>query len=217
MLMEAHDSPAFRHTLNRADLLTPDGMPLVWALRMLGVRSAERVYGPELTLRVCAAARDRRVPIGLYGGTPQTLQVFRATLLDRFPGLEIAYSWSPPFRALAPDESQHVHHAIRASGARILLVGLGCPKQEQWIHEQRGQLLMPMLGVGAAFDFISGMKRQAPRVVQAIGLEWLFRLCAEPRRLWRRYLRHNPRFALLLMKQLITGGLPPEGRVARPH
>jgi N-acetylglucosaminyldiphosphoundecaprenol N-acetyl-beta-D-mannosaminyltransferase len=212
MLMEGYDDPGFRAILNSADLVTPDGMPLVWGLRIAGLGDAERVYGPRLMLRVCAAAASHGVPIGLYGGAPDTLDILRTTLLDRFPGLSIPYAWSPPFRPLADDERSDMVASIRASGARILLVSLGCPKQEQWIHSQRDELSLPMLGVGAAFDFISGRKRQAPPLVQAMGLEWLFRLCAEPRRLWRRYLKHNPRFVVLFARQLITGARPSNAR-----
>lgn len=202
MVMESYDDAGFREIVNGADLVTPDGMPLVWMLRRLGVPGQTRVYGPTLMLHVCAEAERRGVPIGLYGGTEASLAAMRAFLAERYPGLAVAYAYAPPFRALGEDEDAAVVEAIRGSGARVLFVGLGCPKQERWMAAHRARLPLVQLGVGAAFDFHSGRVRQAPAWMQARGLEWLFRLLAEPRRLWKRYLVQNPRFAALAALQL---------------
>ncbi|WP_245540681.1 WecB/TagA/CpsF family glycosyltransferase [Thermus islandicus] len=202
MVMEAHDDPDFCALVNAADLVTPDGMPLVWMLRKLGHPYQERVYGPELTSRVCAEAARRGVPVGFYGGYPEALDALVRNLRARFPGLRVVYAYSPPFRPLTPEEDERVTEEINASGTRILFVGLGCPKQERWMAEHKGRVRAVMLGVGAAFDFHAGRVRQAPAWMQKIGLEWLFRLSQEPKRLWRRYLRHNPRFLLLAFLEL---------------
>ncbi|NQU09477.1 WecB/TagA/CpsF family glycosyltransferase [bacterium] len=203
VVMEAHDRPAFREAVNGADLVTPDGMPLVWMLRRLGFPDQQRVYGPDLTLHVCAAAARNDVPVGFYGGTDQVLGVLCDRLVGRFPGLRIVYRSAPPFRPLTPAEDRAVVDAINQSGARLVFVGLGCPKQEQWVADHRDRVQAVMLAVGAAFDFHAGRVRQAPAWVQRAGLEWLFRLLMEPRRLWRRYLQHNPRFAVLALRQLL--------------
>lgn len=205
MVMEGWDNPNFRQIINAADLITTDGVPLVWCLRALGLPSAVRVYGPDLTLHVCAAAAQQQLAIGLYGGTAQSLKEFAALLQSRFPAIEIACSIAPPFRPLTEAEDATYTKQLAESGARILFVGIGCPKQEIWMSEHRGRLNMPMLGVGAAFDFHAGRVKQAPAWLQAIGLEWLFRLLMEPRRLWRRYAWHNPRFVLFFIEQLLRG------------
>lgn len=199
--MEAYDDPRFRAIINNADLVTPDGVPLVWALRALGVSGAERVYGPDLTLHVCAAAAEQGIPIALYGGTEASLADFVEVLQDRFPGIQIVGCIAPPFRPLTPEEDAAYTEQLVASGARILFVGIGCPKQEKWIADHLDRIPAVMLGVGAAFDFHSGRVRQAPAWMQRMGLEWFFRLMMEPRRLWRRYAKHNPRFLLLFFKQ----------------
>ncbi|WP_456833452.1 WecB/TagA/CpsF family glycosyltransferase [Deinococcus sp. UYEF24] len=200
--MEGVDDPAFLDVTNSANLVTPDGMPLVWALQLLGAKNATRVYGPTLTLHVCRAAAQAGIPIGLYGGTPDSLQDFRAFLQHEFPGIRIACSIAPPFRTLTPEEDAAYTEQILESGARILFVGIGCPKQEWWMYNHRDRLPLVMLGVGAAFDFHSGRVRQAPAAMQKLGLEWLFRLIAEPRRLWKRYARQNPRFVVMFASQL---------------
>jgi N-acetylglucosaminyldiphosphoundecaprenol N-acetyl-beta-D-mannosaminyltransferase len=201
-VMHARDDSSYGEIMNAADLVTPDGMPLVWGLRLLGVEHATRVYGPTLTPTVCELAARERIPVGFFGGTPEVLERLHANLLGAYPGLEIAYSWPPPFRALTPEEDARVKADIKASGARIIFVGLGTPKQEQWMMRHRGDLPAVMLGVGAAFDFIAGEKKQAPAGLQKAGLEWLFRLVTEPRRLWKRYLVSNPRFVGLFAAQL---------------
>ena len=194
MLMEAFDDREFRSLVNSADRVTPDGVPLVAALRRAGVAHAERVYGPTLTPIVCARAEQLGLSVGFYGGTDIVLAALRSELLSRHPKLDIAYLHAPPFRVLSEAEDAEVVDEIRASGVKILFVGLGCPKQERWMAAHRESLGCAMLGVGAAFDFLAGRKRQAPPWMQRLGLEWLFRLASEPRRLWRRYLIGNSRF-----------------------
>jgi N-acetylglucosaminyldiphosphoundecaprenol N-acetyl-beta-D-mannosaminyltransferase len=202
-IIEAYDDPDYGAIMEAADLVTPDGMPLVWGLRLLGVGTATRVYGPDLTPIVCQLAADHGVPIGLYGGSQDVLEALTARLGQRFPGLKVAYRASPPFRPLTADEERRTLEDLERSGARILFVGLGAPKQEQWMAAHRPEVNAVMLGVGAAFDFLAGRKRQAPRLLQRLGLEWLYRLVHEPRRLWRRYLYRNPRFVVLFTVQLL--------------
>jgi N-acetylglucosaminyldiphosphoundecaprenol N-acetyl-beta-D-mannosaminyltransferase len=203
MVMEAYDDAAFRQIVNAADLVTPDGMPLVWVMRLQGLRQQERVYGPALTQFVLEAANREGIPVGFYGSTLQTLEKLKRNVQERYPSLKIAYLYAPPFRPLTTEEDEEVVRAINDSGTRILFVGLGCPKQERWMAAHKGRVQAVMLGVGAAFDFLAGVKPQAPRWMQRAGLEWLFRLLTEPRRLWRRYLYHNPRFVLLVLLQLL--------------
>jgi len=205
VVMEGYDSPDFQKVINALDLVTSDGMPLVWVLRRLGLPEQTRVYGPDLTLSVCEAAAREGVPIGLYGGTPEALEALQNNYRARFPQLKIAYVYPPPFRPLTREEDETVVRAINASGTRILFVGLGCPKQELWIAEHRDRVRAVMLAVGAAFDFHSGRVKQAPGWMQRSGLEWLFRLLMEPRRLWRRYFRFNLCFLWLVMRQLLAG------------
>jgi N-acetylglucosaminyldiphosphoundecaprenol N-acetyl-beta-D-mannosaminyltransferase len=175
----------------------------VWALRALGASSAQRVYGPDLTPWICAEAVRQNVAVGFYGGTPEVLQTLSRRLRERFPGLRIDFQFSPPFRPLDAQEDEDLVARINASGVRILFVGLGCPKQERWMAEHHGRIDCVMVGVGAAFDFLAGHKRQAPPALQRIGMEWLFRLAVEPKRLWKRYLHNNPRFVLLFATQLL--------------
>lgn len=203
MTMEGWDDPEFQRVVNAADLVTPDGMPLVWALRGLGVSDATRVYGPTLTLHVCDLAAQTGVPVGFYGGRPEAIERLVPNLVGRYPALRVAFAESPPFRALTADEDEAVVERIRSSGTRILFVGLGCPKQERWMAAHRDRLPVVQLGVGAAFDFHAGLVRQAPPAVQRAGMEWAFRLAMEPRRLARRYFRHNPRFVWHLGRQLL--------------
>jgi N-acetylglucosaminyldiphosphoundecaprenol N-acetyl-beta-D-mannosaminyltransferase len=203
MTMEAFDSAAFRQVVNRADLVTPDGRPLVWALRGLGVRGASQVRGTDLTTHVVERAARENVPIGMYGGTPELLEVFGRLLKTRYPNIQVACKIAPPFRPLTPEEDKAVTDEIVASGTRILLVGIGCPKQENWMAEHVGRVPAVLLGVGAAFDFHTGRVRQAPRWMQLAGLEWVFRLLMDPRRLWKRYAKHNPRFVWLFLMQLL--------------
>jgi N-acetylglucosaminyldiphosphoundecaprenol N-acetyl-beta-D-mannosaminyltransferase len=196
LVMSAREQPETAAALRDATLATPDGQPLVWALKALGHSAATRIYGPDLMAAFCARAAERGIPIYLYGGrTPEALAMLQARLRERFPGLHIAGSYSPPFRALSERERIEAAERIDASGAAVVWVGTGQPKQELWMHEMRPRLAAPLLvGVGAAFDFHAGLVPQAPRWMQRAGLEWVYRLSREPRRLWRRYARYNPRF-----------------------
>jgi N-acetylglucosaminyldiphosphoundecaprenol N-acetyl-beta-D-mannosaminyltransferase len=223
-VIEAYDHPSYHRVMEDADLVTPDGMPLVWGLRLLGVEEATQVRGAELTRILCERAAALGIPVGFYGSEAAVLDDLTVNLVRRYPTLRVAYSYSPPFRPLTSDEDAQVVDAINRSGARLLFVGLGAPKQEQWMAVHKGRVQAVMLGVGAAFDFLAGRKRQAPRVLQRLGLEWLFRLVNEPRRLWRRYLYGNPRFVVLFLLQLIgrrSAHLQPaaesQSRDARPH
>lgn len=194
-VMTAHEDAGLQKIFNQADIATPDGMPLVWALRSFGYRAQQRVYGPTLMLRLCEQAAARGHRVFLYGGREETLPVLRARLLERFPRLCIAGEYSPPFRSLTVEEDERVTGMIRASQADLVFVGISTPKQEKWMFAHRSSLPgSVMLGVGAAFDFHAGRVRQAPEWVQRAGLEWLFRLTMEPARLWRRYLLTTPRF-----------------------
>jgi N-acetylglucosaminyldiphosphoundecaprenol N-acetyl-beta-D-mannosaminyltransferase len=197
--------PAFGQTLNRFDVLTPDGQPVRWALNLLhGAGLKERVYGPTLMLRICGEAAAQQLSIFLYGSRPEVLERLVPRLRALTPGLTIAGVRSPPFRPLTPEEDAADVRAIVESNARILFVGLGCPRQEQWALLHRHQLAMPIICVGAAFDFHAGMLRQAPRWMQDRGLEWLFRLAMEPRRLWRRYAKHVPIFIALVAREYLA-------------
>ncbi len=202
-VMQAREAAAFGELMNAADLVTPDGMPLVWGLRRLGVPAAGRVYGPELMRRLLRAAAAARLPVGFYGASEAVLERLRGAVQQRHPELLIGYHYAPPFRPLAPEEDARITEAIRASGIRILFVGLSTPKQERWMAAHRGRVPAVMLGVGAAFDFLAGTKPQAPGWMQRAGLEWLFRLATEPRRLAPRYLKQNPKFMILFARQLL--------------
>ncbi len=216
VVMTAHWDRAYREVLAGAALVTPDGMPLVWGLRALGLRGQGRVYGPDLMLAWCDRAAKTGVPIYLYGGRPETLVLLQERLQRQFPELAIAGAEAPPFRPLSPEEEAATVARIQASGARVVFVGLGCPKQEFWMARQRGSLGAVMIGVGAAFDFHSGTVAQAPRWLMALGLEWLYRLTQEPGRLWRRYLVNNPVFVVLFLGQWLGYRLG-WARRSRPH
>ena len=193
---------SFARQLNAFDMLTPDGQPVRWGLNLLHeVALRERVYGPTLMLRVCEAAVPAHLGVYLYGGRPEVLERLVRRLPRLVPGLQIAGFCSPPFRALTREEDEAHLQAIRASGAGIVFVGLGCPRQEEWAYAHRAHLNLPIVCVGAAFDFHAGVLRQAPEWMQARGLEWFFRLLMEPRRLWRRYTKHIPVFVFLLARE----------------
>jgi N-acetylglucosaminyldiphosphoundecaprenol N-acetyl-beta-D-mannosaminyltransferase len=185
------------------DIVNPDGMPLVWSLRALGERDATRVYGPDATEFLLQAAQDSDIPVAFYGGSEQTLEILVAEVRRRYPQLKIVFTLSPPFRPLTDAEDEEITTQISNSGARMVFVGLGCPKQERWVMEHRGRIPAVLFAVGAAFDFFAGTKAQAPRWMMRSGLEWVFRLVSEPRRLAMRYLKHNPRFVVLILMQLM--------------
>lgn len=196
--------PIHAYRLNHLDLVLPDGQPVRWALNWLyGAGLPDRVYGPTLTLKVCAEAARLGLPLYLYGSRPEVLEALSANLRARFPAIRIAGSQPSRFRQVSAEEKQQIAQTIRDSGAALTLVGLGCPRQETWVYEYRDLLPMPLLAVGAAFDFHAGNLPQAPSRLQQLGLEWLFRLVQEPKRLWRRYAFLNPLFVGLLLLQAL--------------
>jgi N-acetylglucosaminyldiphosphoundecaprenol N-acetyl-beta-D-mannosaminyltransferase len=198
----AKDDPNFAQILNSADIATPDGMPVVWALRSFGCRGQQRVYGPTLMLHLCQSAAQNGHGIYLYGGRPEVLPLLEQRLGEQFPALRIVGRFSPPFRPLTPAEDQQVEQEIRQSGCDLVFVGISTPKQERWMFEHRQSFPgVTMIGVGAAFDFHAGWTAQAPAWMQRLGLEWFFRLTTEPKRLWRRYLLVTPRFIPLWLVQ----------------
>jgi N-acetylglucosaminyldiphosphoundecaprenol N-acetyl-beta-D-mannosaminyltransferase len=203
VVMTAYWNRAYRQVVKNAALVTPDGMPLVWALRLLGQQTATRVYGPDLMLAWCQRAAEMELSIYLYGGTEAMLQKLDQKLRSQFPSLIIAGAYAPPFKTLTPAEEIEDIERINASGAKVVFIALGCPKQEYWMARQQSQVHAVMIGVGAAFAFHSGEVSQAPRWMMAVGLEWLYRFAVEPKRLWKRYLINNPAFALLFGVQLL--------------
>ncbi|MGB9408110.1 MAG: WecB/TagA/CpsF family glycosyltransferase [Terracidiphilus sp.] len=204
MVMESVEDPVFLRQLNSSGTVFPDGVPLVWALRALGESGAQRVCGPDFTAVMLAAAEQAGASVGFYGGSQATLDALVAAVRLRHPNLNVAYIESPPFRALTPEEDLAAVDRIASSEVRLLFVGLGCPKQEHWIVEHLGRVHAVMFGVGAAFDFIAGSKHRAPRWMQRWGVEWVFRLVTEPRRLAVRYIKNNPRFVLRFLRQLLA-------------
>lgn len=194
-VMESQTDEGLRAIHNAAGLVTPDGMPLVWLSRWRGQRHVRRVYGPDLMLALCERSVARGWRHFLYGGSDGVAELLAERLRARFPGIAVAGTWSPPFRPETPVEDAALAERVAEAAADIVWVGLGTPKQERWMSAHAGRLAAPVLiGVGAAFDFHAGLKAQAPKWMQRGGLEWLFRLLSEPRRLWRRYLVNNPRF-----------------------
>jgi N-acetylglucosaminyldiphosphoundecaprenol N-acetyl-beta-D-mannosaminyltransferase len=204
MVMEAVDDPAFLARLNSADMVLSDGMPLVLALRVLGERKAQRVCGPDATTAILEEAEKSGVPVGFYGSSQATIDALIGAVRLRYPNLNVVFVESPPFRALTPEEDAAVVDRIASSGVRWLFVGLGCPKQENWVIEHVGRVHAVMFAVGAAFDFIAGSKRRAPRWMRRCCLEWFFRFLSDPWRLAWRYLKNNPRFVLRFLWQLLV-------------
>lgn len=211
-VLECHDAPELAAIVNQAGMATPDGMPLVWLGRLRG-HPVERVYGPDLMLAVCERGQARGYRHFFYGGAEGVAETLAARLRARFPRLLVAGVYGPPFRPLTAEEERDVAARINASGADIVWVGLGTPKQDYWVARFRPMLNAPVLiAVGAAFDFHTGRVRQAPRWMQRTGLEWFFRLTQDPRRLWKRYLVGNPRFVYLVARQLLKGAYRPGPR-----
>jgi N-acetylglucosaminyldiphosphoundecaprenol N-acetyl-beta-D-mannosaminyltransferase len=200
---EAQADPAFRQILNRAFLNTPDGMPMVWMGRVQGFHHMERVYGPDLMLRLCEISAARGFRHFFYGGAPGVAEELKRRLEQRFPGLSIVGTYSPPFRPLSREEESELTQKVTTLKPDLFWVGLSTPKQEKFMAQYWQTLDATLFfGVGAAFDFHAGRVRQAPRWMQRSGLEWLFRLACEPRRLWKRYLKNNPLFVLRAISQL---------------
>ncbi|KAM3107802.1 WecB/TagA/CpsF family glycosyltransferase [Phormidesmis sp. 146-33] len=207
VIMTAYWRRSYQQIVNKAALITPDGMPLVWGLRLLQNSQQTRVYGPDLMLKWCDRAAQANLSIYLYGTTETTLDKLKCNLQQQFPTLQIAGSYAPPFRTLTPAEEMADRDRIHVSGASVVFVALGCPKQEEWMARQQGHLQAVMIGVGAAFSFHSSEVSQAPRWMMRLGLEWLYRLVTEPRRLWKRYLVNNPAFVVLFGLQLVRRSL----------
>lgn len=202
-----------KYRLNHLELLTPDGQPVRAALNTLyGAGLTDRVYGPKLTLLLFEAAARHGLPVYCYGTTDEVLTVLRAKLLEQFPELQIAGMEGSKFKRLDPSEKQPLVERIRNSGAAITFVALGCPRQEVWAYEFKDELSMPVIAIGAAFPFIAGTLKQAPPWMQKYSLEWLFRLIAEPRRLWKRYLFLNPLYVAAVMRQKSGKSYSTEGK-----
>ncbi|MUG93012.1 WecB/TagA/CpsF family glycosyltransferase [Scytonema sp. UIC 10036] len=203
MIMLAYDSQKFWKTLNTSDLITPDGMSIVWSLRILGKKNQEQICGRDLTLSVCNEAALRKISVGFYGSSQKVLTALVTNLKQVYPTLDIAYVYSPPFRSLSSQEEEIILQDIKNSGISILFVGLGCPKQEYWMEKHKKYFSGVMIGIGAAFDFLSGFKPCPPLWMQKVGLEWFFRLCLEPRRLWYRNFWYSPRFVIIFIRQVL--------------
>ena len=211
-VMESQEDPQLREAVLASDFTVPDGQPLVWAMNLLGHNLSSRVYGPDLMERACERAARTGQRFFLYGGREAALHALHDELPRRYPGLRIAGVRPGPFRELSLGEADALAAELNAAEPDVIWVGLGVPLQEKWMASMRSRLEAPVLvGVGAAFDFHAGLKRQAPESLQRLGLEWAFRLMQEPRRLWRRYLRYNPRFVAGFVSQLARS------RRARPH
>ncbi len=207
-IMQSWDDPALRLIHNNAGMVTPDGMPLVWLSRLYGHKHVQRVYGPDLLLATCARSMKHGWRHFFYGGKAGVADLLAQRLTARFPGLQVAGTYSPPFRPLSAEEDEEVVNKINAANPDVVWVGLSTPKQERWMHAHVHRLSASvLLGVGAAFDFHAGLKPQAPPWIQQSGMEWLFRMLTEPRRLGKRYLYNNPRFVGLMVLQLL-GLLP---------
>jgi N-acetylglucosaminyldiphosphoundecaprenol N-acetyl-beta-D-mannosaminyltransferase len=203
MVMEGERAPDFARVLEAADLVTPDGMPLVWMMRSAGARRQTRVAGYDLLVALLARASRTSVPVYFLGATPETLEAVVRRAESDFPGLVVAGAVSPPFRTLSPEEVRAQQEAIRASGARLVLVALGCPRQERWMAEHKGLLPAVTVGLGGAFPVFAGHQGRAPAWMRHAGLEWTYRLALEPGRLWRRYLSTNLPFIMRAIPQAI--------------
>jgi N-acetylglucosaminyldiphosphoundecaprenol N-acetyl-beta-D-mannosaminyltransferase len=202
-LVESQRDENLRKIHNRAGLVTPDGMPLVWLCRLKGYQQVARVYGPDLMQAVCEQSLEKGYRNYFYGSGKGTSDLLREKLIARYPGLQVVGTYSPPFHALTPEEDRQIVNEINASQPDILWVGLGTPKQELWMAAHLGKVdASLMIGVGAAFDFLAGIKKQAPPWMRRSGLEWFFRLLTEPGRLWKRYLINNPLFIIFLIGQI---------------
>lgn len=212
-VVEAQRDPSFKEILNATDLVVPDGMPLIWLGRRRGYDLARRVYGPDLMLTFSEETQGQGYRHFFYGGEPGVAEQLAEALKRRFPAMQVVGTCSPPFRPLSIEEDEEIVGMISRAAPHVLWVGLGTPKQERWMHEHKAQLNVPVLvGVGAAFDMLSSRKKQAPQWVREHGLEWLFRLFQEPRRLWRRYLIYGTQFIFYVaLESLGLKKFPPSG------
>jgi N-acetylglucosaminyldiphosphoundecaprenol N-acetyl-beta-D-mannosaminyltransferase len=207
-VITAEENPQFQSIVNAADMATPDGAPIAWSLRGEGHVHQERINGPDLMWKQLAQAERLGLVVSFYGSAARTLAYLKKSVLTFFPGLQIGVMISPPFRPLTPEENDAYIAEINQAKTQVLYVGLGCPKQEFWMAQRRGQIHAVMLGVGAAFDYHAGTVKRAPVWMQQRGLEWLHRLCTEPGRLWRRYLTTNTRF----VRRMIENRYKAKGR-----
>jgi len=205
VVVTASQDSAYRAVIESSDMATPDGAPVAWMLRRQGFAGQQRINGPDLTWALARSCEAEGVSVYFYGSTAETLAKLRQRLLAAFPALRIAGMESPPFRHLNVEEDAEAVERMNASGAGIVFVGLGCPKQERWMAEHRGRVRAVMIGVGAAFDFHAGTVSRAPAWMRNNGLEWLHRLASEPRRLWKRYLVTNSLFVVGAIRQLVFG------------
>jgi N-acetylglucosaminyldiphosphoundecaprenol N-acetyl-beta-D-mannosaminyltransferase len=203
MLIEANRRSDVCQAYRDAAIVNPDGKPLAWGLQILGYRDACCVSGPNHTPRLLREAESRGIPVGFYGGRPETLELLKNVLIEKYPELKVSFVFSPPFRELTQTENEEIVEAIQASGTRMLFVGLGSIKQELWMRENYASIPCVCLGVGAVFEFLSGEKTLPPQWAQRMGLAWLARLCQEPRRLFRRNL-YSPIFVAMFALQVVT-------------
>jgi N-acetylglucosaminyldiphosphoundecaprenol N-acetyl-beta-D-mannosaminyltransferase len=214
-LVEATRDPELRYRINHLELVTPDGQPVRWALNGLhDLGLGERCYGPTLMLRLCEAAVPADLPVFLYGSEAHVLEALAERLLESFPGLRIAGTAPSRFTTVSSSTLDEIAEAIRSSGAAITFVGIGCPRQEVFVYEMRHRLSMPVVAVGAAFEYHAGLTVEPPAWVQRAGLQWLWRLASDPRRLWRRYLSTNPAFVLGALRQRWSAPPDPHDAVA---
>jgi N-acetylglucosaminyldiphosphoundecaprenol N-acetyl-beta-D-mannosaminyltransferase len=203
MVMEAYDNAEYGGRVNGADLIMTDGMPLVWMQKWQGRKDATRIRANDLMTMLCAYAAKNDLSVGFYGGKQEVIDAMKARAEKELPRLRIAYAFSPPFRPLTEAEDEKITAEINRAKPDILFMGLGCPKQENWMAAHKNKLKAVMLGVGASFDFYAGNVKESPEWLGKLGLEWLYRLTQEPKRLWRRYLILNPRFMWLATLQLL--------------
>lgn len=204
MLMEAHWNPEFARVLKKADVVTPDGMPLVWMMRRMGARSQDRVAGMDILQRLCQLAQRQNVSVFFLGSQTEILAKMRQRLEQEFPNLKIAAMEALPFRPLTEAEDADLIKKINKSGAGLVFVSLGCPKQENWMAQHKGKIQAVMIGVGGVFPVYAGIHKRAPRLIRELGFEWLYRWIQEPRRLWSRYMTTIPPFMWLATKQLLS-------------
>lgn len=206
MVMESHDNPEYGGRVNGADVIIPDGMPLVWMQKLQGAKNANRIRANDLMIMLCAFAEKNNLTVGFYGGRQSVIDAIVERAKIDYPNLKIVYAFSPPFRPLTDDEDIEITSEINRKTPDLLFTGLGCPKQENWMAAHKDKVSAVMLGVGASFDFYAGNVKESPEWLGKLGLEWLFRLTQEPKRLWRRYLILNPRFMWLAARQLLKSG-----------
>lgn len=203
MLVEAHNDPKFASIVNKATMTTPDGMPLVWSMNLLHGIKQDRVAGMDLLPDLLKETQEKQIPVYFYGGTQEMLDKTEQYININYPGSVIAGLHSPPFRPLTKMEENNVVERINNSGAKVLFVALGCPKQEKWMASMKGRVMMPMIGIGGALPVMIGMQKRAPEWFQKASLEWLYRLTQEPKRLFKRYAVTNSSFLWLLLKALV--------------